>query len=196
MALSDEGSFEKDEWGPWKSQVVEHTNIETGRVESVSVLRSDLDGVDLMHKYPTIALNPGVEPWKDESAWKRDKVFADLAKWTFTGSTGGELHLTPSASYLFHPTDSPIPHSFPSYNCQVARPMKVVQSGLRLTSGTHHTQPPIVSRWDLQSWFSLASSFQHRYCHGRRCGRCSSSTWGLLLRLHLRLLPRQHLLLQ
>ena len=84
MLLSDEGCFEKDEWGPWEERFVQHNNPETGRVELVKVLRSDPAGVRLMKSYPNISVDPGVTPWKDDSAWKREKVFADLARWEYS----------------------------------------------------------------------------------------------------------------
>ena len=91
MALSDEQSFEKDEWGPWLEQWVEHNNAQTGRVESVKVLRTDPAGVRLMKKYPSISIDPGVTPWAEETAWKRDKVFADLARWEYTQLHSAEV---------------------------------------------------------------------------------------------------------
>ena len=33
MLLSDEGSFEKDEWGPWVETFVQHNNPQTGKIE-------------------------------------------------------------------------------------------------------------------------------------------------------------------
>ena len=90
MALSDEGSFEKDEWGPWLEQWVDHNNPQTGRVELVKVLRSDPAGVRLMNKYPDISIDPGVTPWAEDAAWKRDKVFADLSRWQYSELSSDE----------------------------------------------------------------------------------------------------------
>ena len=39
-SLSDVGSFEKDEWGPWINKVVQVNNPDTGAIESKEVLRS------------------------------------------------------------------------------------------------------------------------------------------------------------
>ena len=84
MLLSDEGTFEKDEWGPWLEEWIEHNDPQTGRIELVKVLRSDPAGVLLMKKYPDIGIDPGVTPWAEDSAWKRDKVFTDLARWEYS----------------------------------------------------------------------------------------------------------------
>ena len=37
MALSDEASLEKDEWGPWVERLIEHNDPQTGRVEMIKV---------------------------------------------------------------------------------------------------------------------------------------------------------------
>lgn len=81
-AISDSPTFERDEWGPWMQTQVQ-TNDATGKVVTVGVLRSDPAGVDLMCKYPDIAADPGVEPWKAADDWEMKKVFSDLAKWDF-----------------------------------------------------------------------------------------------------------------
>jgi len=39
-SLSDQASFEKDEWGPWINKVVQVNNPDTGAIESKEVLRS------------------------------------------------------------------------------------------------------------------------------------------------------------
>ena len=90
MALSDEGSFEKDEWGPWVDAWVEHNDPQTGRVELVKVLRSDPRGVPLMHKYPNINVDPGVTEWLEDEKWKRGKVFADLARWEYSSLSSAD----------------------------------------------------------------------------------------------------------
>ena len=90
MALSDEGSFEKDEWGPWLESIVETNNPQTGRVEATPVLRSDPRGVPLMHKYPDISVDPGVTPWQEDESWKRGKVFEDLARWQYTSLSSAD----------------------------------------------------------------------------------------------------------
>ena len=51
-ALSDEGSFEKDEWGPWQEKLVDVEDSLTGEWKQQCVLRSDPAGVDLMRSYP------------------------------------------------------------------------------------------------------------------------------------------------
>ena len=84
MSLADEATFEKDEWGPWIEQLIEHNNTESGAVELVKVLRTDPAGIELMHKYPDISIDPGVTPWAENDNWKCDKVFSDIAKWSFT----------------------------------------------------------------------------------------------------------------
>ena len=43
-----------------------------------------------MKKYPDIGIDPGVTPWKDDSVWKRDKVFSDLARWQHTQLASAE----------------------------------------------------------------------------------------------------------
>ena len=83
-SLADEGSFEKDEWGPWVDALVEHNNPETGKIELCKVLRTEPAGIDLMKKYPDISLDPGVTPWAENEAWKCDKVFSDIARWSYS----------------------------------------------------------------------------------------------------------------
>ena len=48
-----------------------------------TVLRSDPDGIDLMHSYPDIADDPGLEKWHTPDTWSADRVFADMQKWSF-----------------------------------------------------------------------------------------------------------------
>ena len=93
MALSDEASFAKDEWGPWQEKYVQHNDPDTGRVELVKVLRTDPEGIELMKSYPDVAVNPGLTPWKEDAEWKRDQVFRDLANWQYS-----ELNDSDSAS--------------------------------------------------------------------------------------------------
>ena len=74
------------------------------------VLRTNPAGVRLMHKYPDIGIDPGVTPWAEDSAWKRDKVFADLARWQYTQLSPNESHTAQSRWaalsrwHLSHPT--------------------------------------------------------------------------------------------
>ena len=96
MALSDEGSFQKDEWGPWLEQWVHHNDPTTGRVELIKVLRSDPAGVRLMKSYPDIGIDPGITPWADDTSWKREKVFADLARWEYTNLSNAEVQASRS----------------------------------------------------------------------------------------------------
>ena len=96
MALSDEGSFQKDEWGPWLEQWVHHNDPTTGRIELVKVLRSDPAGVRLMKSYPDIGVDPGITPWADDASWKREKVFADLARWEYTNLSDAEAQASRS----------------------------------------------------------------------------------------------------
>ena len=83
-ALSDTGTFEKDEWGPWEEKSVRINDPVTGEIRWQTVLRSDPAGIELMSSYPDTSLDPGVEPWKEDDEWKRDKVMSDLLRrWTF-----------------------------------------------------------------------------------------------------------------
>ena len=84
-ALSDTATFEKDEWGPWVEQWVLRDDPETGRAERVRVLRSDPKGVNLMHSYPDIYENPGVEPWYELEKWSHKEVFEKLKRWQYCG---------------------------------------------------------------------------------------------------------------
>ena len=83
MLISDKATFEKDEWGPWIEKVETYNDPESGEIKSRTVLRSDPLGVQILHKYPDINVDPGVEKWKEDDAWKREKVFEDLEKYTF-----------------------------------------------------------------------------------------------------------------
>ena len=110
-ALSDEGSFEKDEWGPWVKKQIQVEGAELGEVRTMTVLRSDPAGVDLMLSYPSISDDPGPEAWKDEETWKAKKVHADLQSWIF--HQHGEAHHRSWAElhrwYRAHPEAQCIP---------------------------------------------------------------------------------------
>jgi hypothetical protein len=80
---ADRGTFEKDEWGPWRKEWTTTTNQETGLLERVQVLRTDPRGVDLECSPPDFQTNPGVEDWKDDEAWDPEKVFSSIARWAF-----------------------------------------------------------------------------------------------------------------
>lgn len=82
-ALSDESTFERDEWGPWKKQFVTTNDPETGALITKEVLRSDPDGVALVKSYPSVDDFPGLEEWLDMETWKAETVFSHLQKWKF-----------------------------------------------------------------------------------------------------------------
>ena len=108
LALSDEATFEKDEWGPWIEKFVPRDDPETGLPKLEKVLRSDPAGVVIMKSYPSLEDNPGLEPWhpaephsdtkvkagasgdgqlrskKDDSSWRQSKVMGDIQRYTFT----------------------------------------------------------------------------------------------------------------
>lgn len=92
-ALSDEASFEKDEWGPWVETCVEMNDPETGAVHMKTVLRTDPKGIDIVRSFPSIDDDPGLEDWLDTSSWKFKKVFADLRKWRFYNDEKEALHI-------------------------------------------------------------------------------------------------------
>lgn len=81
--MSDEGSFLKDEWGPWISREVQCNDPITSEVITQEVLRSDPAGVDLLSSYPSIEDFPGMEEWLDLDKWKGNQVFAHMNKWDF-----------------------------------------------------------------------------------------------------------------
>ena len=62
----------------------------------MKVLRSDPAGVRLMKSYPNIGVDPGVTPWIEESVWKREKVFADLARWEYSRLDRSATHAASS----------------------------------------------------------------------------------------------------
>lgn len=100
MALSDEGTFYKSEWGPWVEETVEVEDATTGVVSVEKVLRSDAKGIHLMKSYPDVNANPGWEDWiqaenSDEGAsegkgWSCGKVFKDLKSYVFTGMNNAD----------------------------------------------------------------------------------------------------------
>ena len=81
--ISDVGSFDKDEWGPWVERCVPVNDPESGAIVMKTVLRSDPEGVQLIASWPEIGDFPGVEEWKPEEEWKCWKVFDGLSKWKF-----------------------------------------------------------------------------------------------------------------
>ena len=114
MLISDVGSFEKDEWGPWVEKVETFNDPVTGKVESKVVLRSDPNGVDIMHHYPDLDKCPGVTDWLDDDSWKRERVFYDLAKYRFNhlsqaeGAKRREEWAALDAWLTAHPTSSTV----------------------------------------------------------------------------------------
>lgn len=82
-ALSDEATFERDEWGPWIQTEVRCNDTATGELITKTVFRSDPDGVELVSSYPDINDDPGMEAWLDLESWKANKVFYHLDRWKF-----------------------------------------------------------------------------------------------------------------
>lgn len=83
FCLSDEATFERDEWGPWVHTEVTTNDQVTGQVVTQTVCRSDPLGVDLVRSYPKIDDFPGMEEWLDLDTWKAELVFDHLQKWYF-----------------------------------------------------------------------------------------------------------------
>ena len=85
--LQDKATFEQDEWGPWEEKYVSRT-LPNGVVEhGVRVLRTIPEGVSFMLSYPDIASNPGLEKWKDDDEWSRQKVFDSLCRqWKYSSA--------------------------------------------------------------------------------------------------------------
>ena len=90
LALSDEASFAKDEWGPWKDEIIDGQKVQ----------RTDPRGVKIMKSYPCVEDEPGWEPWirasrdsvgaetaKKVDGWNREKVFHDLARYKYVNLT-------------------------------------------------------------------------------------------------------------
>eukprot|EP00965_Chrysotila_dentata_P013239 437183-Pleurochrysis_carterae.AAC.1 len=48
---------------------------------TLQVLRSDPQGVQLMHHYPNIEDDPGEEAWLPKEKWSFDRVFHDVTRW-------------------------------------------------------------------------------------------------------------------
>eukprot|EP00965_Chrysotila_dentata_P080246 2647510-Pleurochrysis_carterae.AAC.1 len=82
-SLGDVDTFEKSEWGPWVKTKVSRNNPLRGEVEEVWVKRSDPKGVDLMHHYPDVKDDPGLEEWLPADKWSMDKVFSDINRWVY-----------------------------------------------------------------------------------------------------------------
>ena len=91
LALSDEASFDKDEWGPWMDVFIDGKQVQ----------RTNPQGVTIMQSYPSIQDDPGWEPWiraskdsvgaetaKKVDGWNREKVFYDLTRYKY-------VHLNP-----------------------------------------------------------------------------------------------------
>lgn len=91
-ALSDDGSFEKDEWGPWVETLIPVNDPQTGEVHMQTVLRTDPMGVDLVKSYPDIKDDPGVEDWLEPSEWKMERVFNDIRRWNFYTDEEDDRH--------------------------------------------------------------------------------------------------------
>ncbi|KAL3928050.1 MAG: hypothetical protein SGPRY_002559 [Prymnesium sp.] len=89
MALSDEPSFMKDEWGPWEERYVETEDPNTGYVSLQKVLRSTPTGVSYMRRYPSIDTYPGLESWisegMPEKATETEKKFSQLKAYFIAG---------------------------------------------------------------------------------------------------------------
>lgn len=79
-ALSDEASFERDEWGPWITKEVMTNDVTTGEPIVQKVARTDPDGVQLVRSYPSVHECPGLEDWLDLESWKAGTVFNHLKK--------------------------------------------------------------------------------------------------------------------
>eukprot|EP00965_Chrysotila_dentata_P041352 1371765-Pleurochrysis_carterae.AAC.1 len=48
------------------------------------VLRSEPKGIDLMHHYPNVANDPGMEEWLPKDKWVFERVFDDvIRRWTY-----------------------------------------------------------------------------------------------------------------
>ena len=89
--LSDEATFERDEWGPWLEKQVTVDDPESGEPKVVTVLRSDPKGVDLMRSYPDFNDDPGLEEYRvPAEKWKADKVFTDLQKWVHPAAAASD----------------------------------------------------------------------------------------------------------
>eukprot|EP00965_Chrysotila_dentata_P179341 5922055-Pleurochrysis_carterae.AAC.3 len=82
-SLDFKGTFLRSEWGPYIDAKDTRNNPATGCVEEVKVLRSDPQGVQLMHHYPNVEDDPGPEAWLPKEKWSFDRVFHDVMRWVY-----------------------------------------------------------------------------------------------------------------
>ena len=83
-----------------------------------------------MKKYPDISIDPGVTPWAENEAWKCDKVFADIAKWSYSqlsSSQAAAVKQTWADLYAWH-------NSHPSSDTVIVGQPEQVNSSLQLTT--------------------------------------------------------------
>ena len=112
FALSDEGTFEKDEWGPWDDVEVLVNDAATGQQVSKTVQRSRPGGQPVMVKYPDLDFDPGLEDWisadeaikprpappgetpseddKGKAGWNMKKVSRDVLAFNYTHASKAE----------------------------------------------------------------------------------------------------------
>ena len=122
--ISDTGSAQKEEWGPWDDKAESWVDPATGEVSTRIVQVSRPEGLRLMLMWPDTNVNPGLEEWMDDKDWSRKKIFHDISRYTFQvpkiGAAGGPQ---PSG----HPPPPPHTHTHTHFP--------------RSPSHTLHTQP-------------------------------------------------------
>ena len=150
LALSDEATFQKDEWGPWLDAYVEVHDDVTGKTNTQRVLRSDPKGVTIMKKYPDLSELSCLdfEAWHEPDSWKRDKVFSDVLRWKYDGCTQEQAAAAKAEWqavrnwHLAHPTVDSVS----------------IPGPIRLPDGTNLNTTPVLS------WSSMVKLLDSRAC--------------------------------